>query len=76
MGTGESNHQQGLAVDLGAIVDGILTWDEKYYYRIDDAMQEAAASLNVPISWSGSWLRDKEFCHWELNRNFYQQGVK
>ena len=71
VGTGVSNHQGGLAVDLAARPDGALSWDEKHYYFIDDAMQEAARVLNIPITWSGSWLRDKEFCHWELDRKIY-----
>ncbi len=43
------------AVDLGAWVDGKLSWDWQYYYQIADAMKQAALELGVAIRWGGGW---------------------
>lgn len=75
--TMNSAHLRGHAVDLGAIVNGVLTWEEKWYPLIADAMLEAAAKLNISIVWGGTF-RDKngklrpDSPHFELNKNFYK----
>ncbi len=76
--TMNSPHLLGHAVDLGAIVNGVLSWDKKWYPLIADAMLESAAKLEIPIVWGGTF-RDKQgklrpdSPHFELNKNFYKR---
>lgn len=69
--TQNSRHLTGDAVDLCAIVNGVVLWEEKYYHQIADAMFCASALLNTPVIWGGNWKTIKDFDHFELNRNFY-----
>jgi len=79
--TMNSAHLRGHAVDLGAWVDGAVSWDEKHYRHIADAMLEAAAKLDIPLVWGGTFRgkddKLKPDCpHFELNRNFYTGDKK
>lgn len=64
--TRNSRHLTGHAVDLGAWVGGEIRWDWGLYYRIADAMADAARALDIPIRWGGCWdarlndIRDAE----------------
>lgn len=77
--TMNSRHLTGHAVDLGAWVNGTISWDKKYYAMINEAMQEAAGKLDIPIRWGGDWdmdgdSKDEKFYdgpHFELQRKFY-----
>lgn len=51
----------GHAVDLGAWVDGGVRWDWPLYYKIADAMIEAADELDISIRWGGDWDSDGEY---------------
>lgn len=51
----DGRHITGHAVDLGAWVDGSVSWDWKHYYRIAEAVKNAAKLLGVPIVWGGVW---------------------
>lgn len=51
----KSKHLEGLAVDLAAYVNGTISWDFDYYFKIADAMREAAIELNVRVKWGGAW---------------------
>ncbi|CAD5377376.1 Phage endolysin [Pseudomonas sp. OF001] len=53
--TMDGRHLTGHAVDLGAWVDGKVSWDWEHYYRLAEAMKRAAKLLNVPIVWGGVW---------------------
>lgn len=63
-----SRHITGHAVDLGAWVDDEVRWDWPLYYKIADAMKEAAKELGVSIVWGGDWRTFKDGPHFELNR--------
>lgn len=69
--TMDSRHLFGLAVDLGIMIDGELTWDAKAYATLSALMLSTAADLQIPIIWGGSWKTLKDYDHWELNRVFY-----
>jgi peptidoglycan L-alanyl-D-glutamate endopeptidase CwlK len=43
------------AVDLGAWVDGEVSWAWPPYYEIARAMKTAAKELGIPIEWGGDW---------------------
>lgn len=75
-----SNHISGHAVDLGAFVNGeyvqgINDKELGYYDSVAKAMLQAAADLNIKITWGVGGMvgpRPKEdFDHFELNRQFY-----
>ena len=67
----KSRHLTGHAVDLGAIVGGQVRWDWPLYYKISEAMKDAARDLKVPITWGGDWTMFKDGPHFELNRKTY-----
>lgn len=60
-----SKHQDGLAIDVAAYVQGKITYDAKYYYKIADAFQACALQTNTPITWGGDW-KVKDLMHFEL----------
>ena len=64
--TMKSKHLTGHAVDLGAIVDGKLSWDKKHYPAIAEAMKKAAADQNVKIRWGGDFKSFFDGPHFEL----------
>ena len=66
-----SRHLTGHAVDLGAYVDGQVRWDWPLYYKIADAMTQAADDLGIPIAWGGDWETFKDGPHFELSRSKY-----
>lgn len=50
-----SKHIVGKAVDLAALVDGRVSWNLKEYFKIAEAMKEAANKLGVKITWGAVW---------------------
>jgi len=56
--TMNSRHLTGHAVDLGALVNGEVRWDWPLYFQIARAMQDAAESERVRLTWGGCWDRD------------------
>lgn len=56
--TMNSRHLTGHAVDLGALVNGVLRWDWPCYFQIARAMHLAADAEGVRITWGGCWDRD------------------
>lgn len=69
-GTGVSNHQGGHAVDLGVEISGAMVWDMQYYKQLAGLMLGAAAKLQIPLVWGGSFITPDND-HFELNKNFY-----
>lgn len=69
--TMNSRHLTGHAVDLGAYVDGEIRWDWPLYYKIADAMFEAAEHCGVDLVWGGHWKSFPDGPHYELNWKSY-----
>lgn len=69
--TMNSRHITGHAVDLGAYVSGSVRWDWPLYYKIADAVKQAAAELGVPIEWGGDWRKFKDGPHFQLPHKEY-----
>lgn len=69
--TMNSRHLTGHAVDLGAWVGGEVRWDWPLYYRIADAMLQAADELAVDVEWGGHWKRFKDGPHFQLSWENY-----
>ena len=64
--TKNSRHLTGHAVDLAAWVDGTVSWDWKHYYKIAEAVKQAAKELNISIEWGGEWKSFPDAPHWQL----------
>lgn len=64
--TMNSRHITGDAVDLGALIDGVINWEWKYYEQIAKAMKQASKELNIPIEWGGDWKTFKDGVHFQL----------
>lgn len=69
--TMSSRHITGHAVDLAALVDGKVSWDWEYYYKLSDAMKKAAHELNISIEWGGDWITFKDGPHFQLPHKTY-----
>lgn len=69
--TMNSRHLTGHAVDLGAYVDGEIRWDWPLYYKIADAMFEAAEHSGVDLEWGGHWKSFPDGPHWQLSWKSY-----
>lgn len=52
--TMNSKHITGDAVDLGAWL-GTIRWELPLYFKIADAMKQAAIENNIGIKWGGAW---------------------
>lgn len=59
----DGRHITGHAVDLGAYVGGKVSWDWEHYYRLAEAMRDAAVELGVPIVWGGVWDKRLNLLH-------------
>ena len=51
----KSKHLEGKAVDLGAFINGRLSWELNLYDNVADAIKEAATQLGVAICWGAAW---------------------
>ncbi|CCN38217.1 conserved hypothetical protein [Vibrio nigripulchritudo SO65] len=71
-----SRHLTGHAVDLGAWVDGTVDWSWSLYYKIADAMKQAAEELRIPIEWGGDWRTFKDGPHFQLPWAQYPEDEK
>ena len=71
-GTGISNHQGGFAIDFGAFIKGVYDGNTlSLYNEIAGTILGCAASINIPVTWGGSWLKP-DSGHVELTRSFYR----
>ena len=50
-----SRHLSGCAVDVVAMVDGVMDWNMPSYFVIAKAFAQASDELNIPIRWGGCW---------------------
>lgn len=62
-----SRHLTGHAVDLGALNNGLISWDWKYYHVIAAAMKQAAEAAEVDLEWGGDWRSFKDGPHFQLS---------
>lgn len=64
--TRRSKHQDGIAIDVFAWVDGKVSWEEKYYWMIAGVVLWVAQSRNIKLQWGGHWKSFKDYPHFEL----------
>lgn len=74
--TMNSRHLEGFAVDFDAWVDGAVTWEDKYYAEIAQAVKAAAFNLGINVVWGGDWPHFKDMDHIELNSLVYPDKGK
>lgn len=65
-----SRHQDGLAIDYAALVNGTITYQPEYYYQIAGAFYRCSDDLGIPITWGGEW-KAQDLMHIELDRRYY-----
>jgi peptidoglycan L-alanyl-D-glutamate endopeptidase CwlK len=54
------------AIDVAALVGGVVRWDWPLYDRISIAFKQAARELSLPIEWGGDWRSFKDGPHYQL----------
>lgn len=64
----KSNHQAkadgfGYAGDIAIIVNGKVTWEDKYYCEVANSARELMKKYE--IEWGGDWKSFKDFPHFE-----------
>lgn len=64
--TMNSRHLDGHAVDLGAWVDGTISWHWPHYHKIAAAMNKAADELGIELEWGGDWKSFPDGPHFQL----------
>lgn len=69
-----SRHLTGHAVDVAALVGGVVRWDWPLYDRLAQAVKKAAAEEEVAIVWGGDWPKFRDGPHFELDRGRYPAG--
>lgn len=67
----KSKHLDGLAVDLAAYIDGAVSWNFDYYFKISDAMRKAAIELNIKVKWGGAWRYLNDYPNSKTSHNEY-----
>lgn len=61
-----SKHLTGRAVDLWALKDGKVTWDEVEYRNLAPFVKQAAKELEINIRWGGDFQGFFDGPHYEL----------
>jgi len=61
-----SKHQDGLALDFFAYVDGKGSWESEHLTAIAGAFKESAKQLGYVVEWGGDWPNFKDLPHIEL----------
>lgn len=69
--TMNSRHLTGHAVDIAPVIDGQIRWDWPPFFKLADAMKQAADELGVKITWGGDWKSFKDGPHFELHWGTY-----
>jgi muramidase (phage lysozyme) len=64
--TKESNHIGGNAMDVWALKDGAVTFDQGIQDKVSKYMKAAAQELGVSVGWGGDWRGFKDRPHFEL----------
>lgn len=70
-----SRHLTGHAVDLGVWLDHEVRWDWPLYYKLSEAVKQAARDRQTMIVWGGDWETFKDGPHFELDRRFYSEAL-
>lgn len=72
-GTGVSEHQYGMAVDLVVMVEGKPVWSASALTSLAKRVKEAAKLLKISIVWGGDWPKFVDMPHYQLDRKVYRK---
>lgn len=61
-----SKHQDGIALDFYAYVDGKASWDKEHLAVVAAAHLQAASALGYKLQWGGLWRSFKDYPHVQL----------
>lgn len=64
--TRRSKHQDGIALDFYAYVDGKASWEKEHLAQVAAAFLQAAIELNINIRWGGLFKSFLDMPHIEL----------
>ena len=53
--TMNSRHITGHAVDIAPLIGGKVRWDWPLFFKLADAMKQAAKEVGVKVRWGGNW---------------------
>jgi hypothetical protein len=67
----DSNHLIGHAVDIGPLVEGKISWDWQHYWALAHAMDQAADTLGIALTWGAAWNGTTE--DWEDAKQAVEQ---
>lgn len=63
----KSKHQQGLAVDVYAYVNGQASWDESHLSMIAGVVLSTAHEMGLQVRWGGTFgTKGKKFKGWDM----------
>jgi peptidoglycan LD-endopeptidase CwlK len=66
-----SKHTTGQVIDIAALIDGRITWEPEYYFKINDAFEECSEELNIDYTWGGTF-KGRDYVHFETKVCFVQ----
>jgi peptidoglycan L-alanyl-D-glutamate endopeptidase CwlK len=69
--TMKSRHIHGFAVDIAPFVEGQVRWDWPLYFKLAEAVKQAAKDVGVSVEWGGDWRTFKDGPHWQLPARKY-----
>ena len=70
-GTGVSEHQKGMAVDVVHMVGLNPSWSGASFKIITKYIKAAAKKKGVPLVWGGDWPKFVDMPHFQLDRKAY-----
>lgn len=59
------------AVDVAALTDGHIDWNDKAYPAIATQVKAASEHLKIPVEWGGDWKTFKDWGHFQLPWSLY-----
>ena len=62
-----SKHQDGLAFDVYAYVDGKASWEPEHLIAVAENMIETAEKLDIPVKWGGTFVGFVDMPHFEID---------
>jgi peptidoglycan L-alanyl-D-glutamate endopeptidase CwlK len=62
-----SKHQDGLAFDVYAYVDGKASWEPEHLTAVAENMIETAEKLDIPVKWGGHFKGFVDMPHFEVD---------
>ena len=62
-----SKHQDGVAFDVYAYVDGKASWEPEHLTTVSKCILATAKKLDIPIKWGGNFIGFVDMPHFEID---------